>query len=141
MPVTGRRPKPDGQARTRHPLTQEWRDVPDVPFAGGLELPESRPDGRPWPERTKQKWDAWRAMPHAALWGPAEWDYALDSIEVAAKFHVDGDVKYAVELRNREKVLGTTLDFLRALRIRYVEPKPESESAAGVTNIADYREL
>jgi hypothetical protein len=78
-------------------------------------------------------------MPHCVKWGPAEWDFALDSIEVAALVH-DGEARHATELRNREKVLGTTLDFLRALRIRYVDPFSEAD-AAGVTNIADYRDL
>jgi hypothetical protein len=36
-------------------------------------------------------------------------------------------------------VLGTTLDYLRGLRIRYVEPRPDAP--AGVANIADYRDL
>lgn len=139
MPVSGRKPKPDGQARTRHALTQDWVEVPNVPFEGGPDLPKSRTDGRPWSARTTQKWDAWRSMPHCVKWGPAEWDFALDSIEVAALVH-DGEAKHATELRNREKVLGTTLDFLRALRIRYTEPV-DGDAQAGVTNIADYREL
>jgi hypothetical protein len=76
-------------------------------------------------------------MPHASLWTEADWQFALDTAEVAAAFH-DGDTKMAVELRQREKILGTTLDARRDLRIRYVEPRPEEERA-GVTAIADYR--
>ena len=140
MPVTGRKPKPPGQAVTRHAQTHDWVEVEDVPFEDGPGLPDSRSDGRPWPGRTRDKWDAWRRMPHAKLWGPAEWDFALDSIELAAQLHEKGAANLATELRNREKVLGTTLDYLRDLRIRYVEAATE-ESAAGVTNIADYRDL
>lgn len=33
-----------------------------------------------------------------------------------------------IELRNLEEVLGTTLDFLRGLRIRYVDPRPEGDT-------------
>ena len=107
-----------------------------------MELPESRAHGGPWPERTQQKWEAWRSMPHAKLWGPAEWSFALDTLELAADFHRTGEPRFGVELRNREKVLGTTVDFRRALRIRYVGPKhPETGTAAGVTNIVDYRDL
>jgi hypothetical protein len=79
-------------------------------------------------------------MPHAKLWGPAEWDFALDAIEIAALLHEKGSPSFATELRNREKVLGTTLDYLRDLRIRYVDVM-ENEQAAEVTNIADYRNL
>lgn len=140
MPVSGRKLKPEGQAVTRHKPTHDWTEVERIPFDGGPELPEMRSDGRRWPGRTRAKWDAWRSMPHCKLWGSAEWDFAFDSIELAALMH-DGEPRHATELRNREKVLGTTGDFLRDLRIRYVEPKAEGEPAAGVTNIADYREL
>jgi hypothetical protein len=139
MPVSGRKPKPQGQARNRMPATHEWCEVEQVPFGDGPGLPELRSCGRRWPERTRQKWDSWRTMPHAKLWGPAEWDFALDSIELAALVH-DGDTKWSTELRNRERVLGTTMDFRRDLRIRYVDAV-ENEDPAGVTNIADYRDL
>ena len=43
----------------------------------------------------------------------------------------------ASELRNREKVLGTTIDSRRDLRIRYTEPA--SSPPAGVTNLDQYR--
>jgi hypothetical protein len=45
----------------------------------------------------------------------------------------------ATELRNREKVLGTTIDSRRDLRIRYTEPA--SSPPAGVTNLDQYRDL
>ena len=143
MPPAGRKPKPDGQAINRVKPTHEWVEVEDIPFDGGPDLPARRTNGRNWEERTRQKWDAWRSMPHCKLWGPAEWDFALDTIELAALIH-DGEPRFATEVRNRERVLGTTLDFRRDLRIRYVEPKPEvnaGDSDAGVTNIADYRDL
>lgn len=140
MPVSGRKAKPQGQAVNRHKPTHDWVEVEHVPFEDGPELPETRVDGRPWSLRIRAKWDAWRSMPHARLWGPAEWDFAFDSIEVAALLHEKGAPNFATELRNREKVLGTTLDYLRDLRIRYVDPV-EHDAAAGVTNIADYREL
>ena len=140
MSVTGRKPKPAGQAVNRVKPVHDWTEVPNIPFEGGPDLAEMRSDGRRWSERTKAKWDAWRSMPHCKLWGPAEWDFAFDSIELAALVH-DGEPRHATELRNREKVLGTTGDFLRDLRIRYVDPKPDTEADAGVTNIADYRDL
>ena len=79
-------------------------------------------------------------MPHCTLWGPAEWDFALDAIELAAQFH-EGDTRVATELRNREKVLGTTGDFRRDLRIRYVDPKAEVSTGENVTSLDDYRDL
>lgn len=138
MPVTGRKLKPAGEAVTRHKPTHDWTEVENVPFEDGPELPESRSDGRRWPKRTRDKWDTWRSMPHCCLWGPAEWDFALDSIEYAALVH-DGEPKWGTELRNREKVLGTTADFRRDLRIRYVEPK--EQKLAPVVNADDFRSL
>lgn len=143
MPVGGAKPKPAGQAVTRHAQTYDWTEVEDVPFADGPKLPRTRVNGQPWMKRTKDKWAAWSSMPHCKLWGPAEWDFALDSIELAALVHA-GEPKHATELRNREKVLGTTADFRRDLRIRYVEPKApanDGDAEAGVTNLADYRDL
>jgi hypothetical protein len=139
MPVQGRKPKPPGQAVTRHKPTHDWTEVPNVPFEGAPQLPETRSDGRPWPSRTRQKWQAWSAMPHCKLWGPAEWDFALDSIELAAQFH-EGNARIATELRNRERVLGTTVDYLRDLRIRYVDVAPAPQDAT-VTRLNDYRNL
>jgi hypothetical protein len=76
-------------------------------------------------------------MPHVVLWTEADWQFALDSAEVAAAFH-DGDVKQAVELRQRERIMGTTLDARRDLRIRYIQPI-DQEERAGVAAIEEYR--
>ncbi len=53
MPVAGRKPKPQGQARNRSQPTHEWTEVEDVPFEGGPELPDLRTNGRLWPPRTR----------------------------------------------------------------------------------------
>lgn len=140
MPVAGRKPKPEGQAVNRNKPTHDWTEIPDVPFSGGPKLPKTRVNGQPWMKRTRDKWTAWSSMPHCTMWGPAEWDFALDAIELAAQFHA-GDAKVATELRNREKVLGTTGDYRRDLRIRYVDPPSGDEPAAGVTKLDDYRDL
>ena len=140
MPIPGPDPKPAGQARHRIKSPHDWVEVENVPFEGGPDLPEFRADGRQWSDRIRAKWDAWRSMPHAKLWSAAEWDFALDTIELAALMLEKQSSNLATELRNREKVLGTTVDFLRALRIRYVEPKTGG-APAGVTNIVDYRDL
>jgi hypothetical protein len=34
-------------------------------------------------------------------------------LEVAAGFHLAGETRFSAKLRNREKVLGTTLDYPR----------------------------
>ena len=140
MAIRGRKPKPFGQSRTRHAPVHEWTEVENVPFEGGPELPERRGCGRPWPERTREKWDVWRSMPHCVLWQPAAWEFALTAIELAAYVH-DGDARLAGELRNWEKVMGTTYESRRDQRIRYVDPVEENGVPAEVARIDDYRDL
>ena len=137
MPVTGRKPKPEGQKRNRVKPTYEWTEVPDVPFIGGPKLPAKRAEGKAWPARTKRWWDAISTMPHCVLWTPTDWEYAIDTALVAAEFHA-GDMRLAAELGRREKLLGNTFDSRRDLRIRYVQSE-ESEEHAGVTSLEDYR--
>jgi hypothetical protein len=51
-----------------------------------------------------------------------------------------GIASAATELRNREKVMGTTVEYRRDLRIRYID-QAVNEKPAEVANIADYRDL
>lgn len=141
MPVAGRKPKKDGpltpnKAPSRQPR-HEWVEILDEPFAGNVPSLPRRRGG--WPARAKQKWAVWSSMPHCVMWSEADWQFALDSLEVAAQFH-EGNVRLGTELRNREKVLGTTVDFRRDLRIRYVDPMTEEKPAADVPNLNDYRD-
>lgn len=140
MPVTGRKPKPPGQARHRVQPVHDWTEVVDEPFTSGPKLPARRLEGRAWPTRTKAWWTAVSSMPHCVLWSPSDWQFAIDTALVAAEFH-DGDVKSAVELRNREKVMGTTVDYRRDIRVRYVERVEEKAKAEGVTSLDEYRQL
>lgn len=148
MPLAGRKPKADrSQVRHRNPAAHDWTEVPNVPFAGERpKLPpryRSTEDGKPvrvsWPARTKSWWETVSTMPHCVLWTSSDWEFALDTAETHARF-VEGH--NATELRIREKLLGTTLDARRDLRIRHVDPKPSTSSAGtGVTNLDDYRSL
>lgn len=144
MPVSGARPKPPGQAVHRNGVVHDWTTVVNVPFKGKVPvLPKLVPGADvPWPRRTRDAWAAWSRMPHCVLWSPADWSYALDTLAVAAQFHLFGEQKFATELRNREKVLGTTFDARQGLRIRYVEPEAAPRSGvAVVTKISDYAKL
>lgn len=138
VPAAGRKPKPEGQARHRVKPTYEWTEVPNVAFEG-RKLPAKRPDGRTWPKWTRDWWRAVSTMPHCALWSEGDWRFAIETALVAAQLH-EGDMKMATELRNREKVLGTTVDYRRDLRIKYVDPEPEQPDTE-VTRLDDYRDL
>lgn len=135
------KPKPAGEARFRGPRLHGWVEVVDAPFDCGPGLPPHRRDGQPWPDGVQQKWDAWRSMPHARLWGEADWQYAVDTAELAASvFQEDPKVGLLAELRFREKQMGTTWSARQDMRIRYIAPVDECPPAS-VTSLEDYRDL
>ena len=133
MPARGGKPKSDAERRRRNPPVLEWQEVSDLEFTGGPELPE-----RGWHADTLDWWDVVSTMPHCVLWKRSDWKFAMDTARVAAKFH-SGDMNAAVELRQREKLLGMTLDARRDLRIRYVEPTAEAQPQS-IRAIEDYRQ-
>ena len=106
MALRGPRPKPAGQARNRNPLVHGWIEVESTPFDGGPDLPPRRISGESWPASTVEKWQARRSMPHCRLWSASDWQFALDTIELAARFDDGGPVGLATELRNRERVMA-----------------------------------
>lgn len=63
--------------------------------------------------------------------------FAVDTAMVHAQAS-HGSVSAVAELRQREKIMGTTVDSRRDLRIRYVEPEVEPILEL-VTNIDDRR--
>lgn len=149
MAVVGRKLKPEDERRNRAAPTHEWTEVEDVPYSGPVpRLPQRwmfNPDTFKrtrvdYPARTLQWWSAISRMPHCVLWTPADWHYALDTVESHARF-VEGDK--GTELRIREKQLGNTIDARRDLRIRYIEPKPERPDgpSAEVVQLDAYRDL
>ncbi|MDM7488721.1 hypothetical protein QT969_10500 [Rhodococcus sp. CSLK01-03] len=147
MAVPGRQPVPASQKRFRGKSDIDWVEVQDVPYTGERpELPITRTvvtkDGQidvELLELTRKWWDTITRMPHCALWTDSDWMFAL-STAIVADAAFCGIASAAVELRNREKVLGTTADFRRGLRIRYVSVEEQPEPAK-VTNIDRYRDL
>lgn len=134
--VRGRPPKPDEQKVTRVPLQHQWTDVLDVPF----EPPRDQRacPVRPAPAETQRWWKAISTMPHCYLWGAGEWELARMTARLHAKAWESGQGGREVE--RRERLLGTTEDARKALRIRYVqagtEPQPVFEEAEGTEDEA-----
>lgn len=139
MPVAGRKPKPDGKKRNRQKPTHDWVDVPNVAFQGKS---PALPREVGWPSSTKRWWRVVSRMPHCVLWTEADWQFALDTALLVKAFH-EGDLRVATEVRQREKILGTTADARRDLRIRYVSEVDQDagDDDAKVTAIADYRAM
>lgn len=93
-----------------------------------------------WPAATRDWWDTVSTMPHCALWNEGDWQFALDTALLAAAYHA-GDMRAANELRQREKIMGTTSDARRDSRIRYVPPVDDDTEDATVTAMDAYRRM
>ena len=147
MAVAGRKPAASGQTRHRVKPSTDWTEVQNVPYSGERpDLPKTRTvisregqESVTLQAMTKQWWEAISTMPHCVLWTSSDWMFALSTATVADAAFC-GVSSAATELRNREKVLGTTVEYRRDLRIRYVDA-PAKEQPAEVANIADYRDL
>ena len=149
MPISGA--KPSGRPTVnRNKPTYEWTEVVNEPYTGpSPELPLTRQvmvkNGEvvivPIEDRTRDWWAAVSTMPHCRLWSPSDWAFALDTAMVHAS-SVYGSVTASAELRQREKVIGTTVDSRRDLRIRYVDAEgvvQEQASPTGVAQLSDRR--
>lgn len=138
MPAAGTKPKPEGQAVNRTKPSFEWIEIPDIPFTGAPKLPAKRSNGEPRHPYTKRWWNAISRMPHCVLWDKEDWELAFETAELKDAFNYGG-LSYAPEMRIREKLMGTTWDSKRDLRIKLV---PVSEAATlAVAKIDDYRAL
>lgn len=148
--VGGRKPKPEGQKRNRHKPAFEWTEVLDVPYKGRKpKLPSKRRVLLQFGQMkdvafhalTKQWWETVSSMPHCALWSESDWQYAISTAFVADAFYY-GQTTAGQQLAQREKVLGTTVDARRDLRIRYVDPNTgEQVDGGSITAIAEYRRM
>lgn len=154
MPVPGRKPKDPARRRNRVQPRHEWTDVPNVRFEDAPRLPKWSARFKPldwkekqpttWPAATLRWWHTISTMPHCALWEDAEWQFATDTALLVAAYHC-GALRWAAEIRTREKVMGTTADARRDLRIRYTDPDSGTEAdpadTASVTAMADYQRM
>jgi hypothetical protein len=146
--VRGTKPKDETRKVTRVPLTQGWIEIPDIPYNGArpvLKFGKGRVS-----QATQQWWEAVSTMPHCILWTATDWQFALDTARLHAAF-VCGEMARASEIRVREKLLGTTFDARRDLRIRYVNPlaglsvededgdaKQDRQVRKGLDRVADF---
>lgn len=142
MPIRGAKPKPPGQAVTRNKRL-DWDEVPNVAFTPTHTLPATRWNGQPWPEAALQMWAVWSTMPHCVLWSESDWQFCLESVEAGAAWAEKLMPTYGAELRARQKIMGTTADYRRDLRIRYVNSDGSEalDSDAAVARLDDYRDL
>lgn len=131
MPAVGAKPKPEGTTRHRVPPVHEWIDVQEVPYSGPV------PSIGRVPARTRRWWSVVTKMPHCVMWDDADWQFAVDTALVHAAFS-KGDMGRASELRLRERLMGTTWDARRDLRIKYV-PVGQEQPEKAPTAIDEYR--
>ena len=148
--MRGRKP-PTGTPRHNVKPVHEWVEVENTPFTGPwpFRIPRgyqvSTRDGimqRGFLDVTKRWWETIRTMPHCVLWEKSDWMFAISTVHVAEQAFL-GVASAATELRSREKIMGTTVDARRDLRIRYVdeltgeeaEPEEEERTLAAVVDL------
>lgn len=103
-----------------------------VPYSGPVPfepLPHWCPEARDW-------WEKMSRLPHASSWSDGDWRFAWESAEICHRFFATGDVKWAPELRIRERAMGATYEGRLGLHIRYELPEPDE---ADVARLVDYR--
>lgn len=121
MAHRGTAPKPSKHGRTPN---ADWTEVVDTPYTGpSPDLPKL-PRRKKWHPMVEQWWEQVREMPHCVLWRPSDWTFALETAyQKQAHWELceEGEqtTTAAVEIRRREDQMGTTLEALRKLRIRY----------------------
>lgn len=131
MALPGRLPK---DVKLGRGLSAEWTEVPNVPYTGpSPDLPEL--DGG-WYREVEHWWEITRRMPHCVLWSEMDWQYALETAVMKQdwwrNFHSERTVfaNKSTEIRRREDQMGTTMEARRKLRIRYIDPEPETNEEA-----------
>lgn len=128
----------EGDWRERNGLRQLDAQI----TAGLVRIADAQDDARPstWPAATRRWWTAISRLPHAGLWTGADWQFAMDTAHLVAAYHA-GNLRLAGEIRTRERIMGTTRDARRDLRIRYVPAPDEDEVTVNpsVTAMDDYR--
>jgi hypothetical protein len=114
-PMTPRGPLPNPSITNKYRIAD--REVPAVRYRGKRpSLPKGLPD------ETRAWWDAISTMPVAATWQPEDWQFALTTARVHARFVRDG--VGAEELRRREIEMGVTADAKRRHRIVSRDQEP-----------------
>lgn len=127
----------------------DWTDVVDTPYTGpSPELPKL-PRRERWHLMVEQWWAQVREMPHCVLWRAVDWTFALETAHMKHAYWRltetgEATTTMAVEIRRREDQMGTTLEALRKLRIRYVadpsaveDELEEPELEVEVTEVAE----
>lgn len=136
MPRTA--PKPDAQRRRTNAPTFEWNEFPDVPFVGAPPLGVMA-NGGEWPDCVRDWWEAISTMPHCAMWERSDWSFAHLTAPVVLAT-ATGSANAASELRQRERIMGVTVDGRMYLRIRYVAAGASDDGADVADEVAAARE-
>jgi len=146
MVMSGRKPV-DRPVVHRNKPAVEWTEIPNTPYKGERPvLPDTREvinkagdvSVYPIPDSTKDWWESVTTMPHCVLWTPSDWAFCSDTALVHAQA-VTGVISAMAELRQRERILGTTFDARRDLRIRYVDVEAEPSKLAPVDSLDERR--
>lgn len=146
--MAGRGPAPkDPKRRAGHSkdphqqtiLRFEQAEPPDLPVLrvrDGSEMVEV-----PWPERTLDWWEMWKASPQAEHFSSTDWDFLLDTAVVHARLW-SGEMSAAAELRLRVAKFGATPEDRARLRMQFAQAdEADSKRPAGGSSKQRYADL
>lgn len=140
MPGRGPAPKPIDQLRGKGAAKKrlaELKVVKSDPVAQP-ELPDTMPNGDPWPERTVEWWAMWGRDPLAKDFRATDWSELMDAAVIHGQFW-NGDTKMAAELRLRTAMFGATAESRARLRIQYAAADEAEEKRRTSKAAADVR--
>lgn len=80
------------------------------------DLPDSMPEGEPWPPETIRWWNLWGDSAQAELMTVTDWSFLQDTAVLHANLWL-GQTSVAAELRLRVAKFGATLEDRARLRI------------------------
>ena len=103
-------------------------------------LPDSMPDGSPWPSESEALWKALGEYPLAEDWTLIEWLYHLDTVVIHAEFWLTGKATYAAELRLRLAKIGATAEDRARLRIAFANADEAESKGSGAAKPPAARE-
>lgn len=148
MAMAGRGPQPKDPSRraraNKDPVPQtvlrfEQAEPPELPTL------KVKVEGdlveMPWPDRTLDWWDMWKASPQAEHFSSTDWDFLLDTALVHARFW-SGDLSAAGELRLRVAKFGATPEDRARLRMQFAQAdEADSKRPAGTSSKKRYADL
>lgn len=132
--MAGRGAAPKDPAR-RARTNKDPNPTITLPFQS-CEAPEL-PVDYPWHPQTKRWWETWRQSPMAAIMGPTDWDFLLDTALMHHALWDGGHWTVAAELRLRVAKFGATPEDRLRLRLQWADADGADSRRSQAAHVPD----